>query len=55
MNLIKFDAPVNARAAEAEIVNAIKEAIYKFSDVVTVAQAIGCLEIVKAEIYEEAK
>ena len=53
MNVIKFDAPVNARAAEVEIVDALKAVLYKYAGVVTVAQALGCIEIAKAELYWE--
>lgn len=57
MKLLKFpDAPhMNAKLAEATLVNLIKEAVYQFSDVITVAQAFGCLDLAKIEIYEEAK
>ena len=54
MNVIKFQAPVNARAAEADIVEAIKVACYAYAGVVSVAQVLGCLEIAKAEILAEA-
>lgn len=53
MNVIKFDAPVNARAAEAAIVEALKAVLYQYAGVVSVAQAIGCIEIAKSELYWE--
>lgn len=59
MELLKFPAApaMNAKLAEATLINMIKEAVYQFSDVITVAQAFGCLDLAKAEIYiyEEAK
>ena len=53
MNVIKFDAPISAREAESEIVDAVKDALYKYAGVITVAQALGCLEIVKQEICQQ--
>ena len=56
MKLLSFpDSPPSARLAEADLVNAIKEEVYKYSNTMTVAQALGCLDIAKEEIYEEAK
>lgn len=55
LRVVDFGNVPSAKAAEALIVNAIKEAVYTYSEVITVAQALGCLEIAKQEIYEEAK
>ena len=53
MEVIKFQGRLNARDAEAQIVDAIKAELYKYAGLITVAQAIGCLEIVKQEIQGE--
>lgn len=55
MIVLKFEPPINAQEAEADIVAAIKAALYKYSNVITVAQAVGCLEIAKSEILRDAE
>ena len=52
MNIVKFSPPANARQAEALVVERIKAAVYEYSGVISVAQAIGCLEIAKREIVD---
>ena len=46
---------IPAHAAAGEMAERIKELVYEYSERVPLATAIGVLEIVKAEILEEAQ
>ena len=52
MNLIKFNPPPDRVAAELDLVNKVKESVYEYAHILTVAQVIGCLEIATKEIWE---
>lgn len=38
---------------EIELADALKETLYKFAQRLSVVQVIGCLELVKQELYQE--
>lgn len=38
-----------------EMADRLKEVVYSYSDRISLAEAIGCIEIVKVEILTEAK
>lgn len=44
-----------SNSVERDMANAIREAVYSFAGRVSVAQAVGVLEVVKAEVMSEAE
>ena len=55
MNVITFTPPPDRIKAEADLVVKLKAVVYEYSELITVAQAIGCIHIAAHEVEEEQK
>jgi hypothetical protein len=53
MKLINLPTPKDRVSAEGELVEALKDAIYKYAGLLTVAQVIGCVQIALDEVWRE--
>jgi len=52
MNIVKLEPKLSMVSAEVELLDKLHQAISEYAGVITVAQAIGILEVCKREVIE---